>query len=149
MGNELRFTARKQPSTPREGMTTKTWQHTKSVCHCDIRACLWAEGTILIMARLLSNVCHIAEYNRVRGSGVRRVLHILREAAAGQENARHVPHGDHASRKDQQNVVQHLHSKIFETGTAVVTSQRSSEIGRARPILDNMTVLCIVLNIVL
>ena len=74
--------------SPPEGMETKPWQHTKYVCRCDMRANLWAVAIILILACLRSTVCHLVKYNRVRGSGVRGILHILREAAAGQENAR-------------------------------------------------------------
>ena len=63
----------------------------------------------------------LVKRNRIRGGSVRGVLRLVREAAAGQEDAQLPRHCDHASRHDQPTLVQHDIVNIIAAGTAGVT----------------------------
>ena len=64
------------------------------------------------------------KHYRIRGGGVRGVFHIFGEAAAGQEDARLPRDRYHASRQDQQTLVQHYRIiEVLATGTIAIASR--------------------------
>ena len=97
-----------------------------------VRVCV-RRASYLILACLRSTVCHLVKHNRIRGSGVRGVLHFFREAAAGQEDAQHLQNNCHASHHDQQTLVQHHFIKVIKgiaTGTADIAPNSPNSITR-------------------